>query len=110
MSEKIDRIAPFLLTLKSLKPKQRRSLLETCTREQLKAFEEIAVNLVKNTQGLTPEQLKICKRYRRPLKLLAEGKKSARAKKGVLLQKGGFFAALLPILASVVGGIIGSRA
>jgi hypothetical protein len=108
MSEKVERLAPFLITLMGLKPGQRKLLLKTCTTEQIKAFEEIAVNIVKNTRGLSPKQLEICRKHQRPLKLLALKRYPAKDKKAIL-QRGGFIGALLPILASVVGGIIGSR-
>jgi hypothetical protein len=109
MSERVKRLAPYLITLKSLKPKQRNFLLANCTKEQLKAFEEIAVNLVKNTPQLSAGDLSICKRFRIPLKKLAQPRLPARSKKDLLIQKGGFFAALLPILASVVGGLLAGR-
>jgi hypothetical protein len=108
MSEKVERLAPFLITLIGLKPSQRKQLLKTCTAEQIRAFEEIAVNIVKVTQRLTNKQLDVCRKHQRPLKLLALKKYPTKAKKEIL-QKGGFIGALLPILASVVGGIIGAR-
>jgi hypothetical protein len=106
MSEKIDQLVPFLVTLSKLKPHQRKILLSFLTKDQVKAFEEVAVNIVKNTTTLSPQQLRVCQRWRKPLKLLALKKYPFKAKKEILQQKGGFFPALLPLLASVIGAVI----
>ena len=106
MSEKTDCLAPYLVTLKSLKPSQRRLLLKYCDKNHVRAFEEVALNIVKNTINLSDADKRVCKRWKKPLKLLALKKYPVKYKRELLLQKGGFFAALLPILASVVGSII----
>ena len=106
MSEKTDRLAPYLVTLKTLKPAQRRLLLKYCDKNHIRAFEEVALNIVKNTTELSDIDKRICQRWKKPLKLLALKKYPVKRKRQILLQKGGFFAALLPILASVVGAVI----
>ena len=108
MSTKVDYLAPFLVTLKSLKPRQRKVLLDCCGKSHIKAFEEVCLNIVKNTTDLSPEHFQVCQRYRKSLKLLALRKYPIKAKKQILLQKGGFLAAILPVLASVVGGVLAS--
>ena len=109
MSAKLEELTPLVVTLSSLKPKQRRMLLECCGKSHIKAFEEVCLNIVKNTVDLSPEHLQVCRRYRKPLKLLALRRYPVRAKKIILLQKGGFFAAILPVLASVIASAIASR-
>lgn len=110
MSEKVKNLVPYLITLKSLKPKNRKQLLAACNKDQLRAFEEIAINLVKNTTNLTPAQLKICRKYRGPLKTLAAVKgQSDKSKRCLLVQKGGFVGALLPVIASVLGGVLAQK-
>lgn len=106
MSAKVKNLVPYLITLKSLRPKQRKLLLTACTKEQLQAFEEIALNLVKNTPNLTADQLRICRRFKGPLKRLASRTGSPKSKRQVLVQKGGFWPVLIPLIASVVGGLI----
>ena len=106
MSEKVEQLAPFLITLQNLKPKQRKALLASLSKEQIKAIEEVSLNIVKNTTSLSPDQIRVCERWRRPLKLLALKKYPYRAKKELLQQKGGFFPAILPILASVIGAVL----
>ncbi|GAV09625.1 hypothetical protein RvY_19129 [Ramazzottius varieornatus] len=106
MSEKIDRLAPCLVTLKSLKPAQRRLLLKFCDKNHIRAFEEVLLNIVKNTAKLSETDKKIFQRWKKPLKLLVLKKYPVKYKRDLLLQKGGFFAALLPILVSVVGFVL----
>lgn len=110
MSEKLEDLAPFLITLQRLKkPSQRRALLATLDRQQLKAIEEVALNIVKNTTHLTPEEIRVCQRWKQPIKLLALSRYPVREKKAILLQQGGFLPAILPILASVITSAIASR-
>jgi hypothetical protein len=109
MSQRVKRLAPYVLTLKDLKPKQRKQLLGFCSGEQMRAFEELALNIVKNTTPLSNDQIEICRKWRKPLKQLAQRKHSTKAERA-LLQKGGFLGALLPIIASVLESVIGSAA
>jgi hypothetical protein len=109
MSERVKRLAPYVLTLKSLKPKQRKVVLGFCTSDQMRAFEELALNIVKNTTPLSTDQIEVCRKWKTPLKQLALRRLPIKAKRA-LLQKGGFLGALLPILASVLGSVIGSSA
>jgi NAD dependent epimerase/dehydratase family enzyme len=107
MSQRVKRLTPYVLTLKELKPKQRKQLVGFCSGEQLRAFEELALNIVKNTTPLSDDQIEVCRKWKKPLKQLAQRKHSIKAKRA-LLQKGGFLGAILPILASVLGSVIGS--
>ena len=108
MSDSVRELTPFLLTLKSLKPSQRRAVLNCCNRKHLKGFSEVALNCVKNTTNLSPAELKTCQRWRKPLKLLALKRYPMKEKKQILLQKGGFLAAIIPVLASVISSAVAS--
>ena len=99
---------PYVITLKTLKPAQRKTLLAMANRDQIKAMEEIAVNVVKNTVGLSEADAKICRRWKKPLKLLALKRCTAKEKKQ-LLQQGGFIGAFLPIIATVLTPLISNR-
>ena len=105
MSENVRQLAPMVITLKSLKPKQRKVMVDFLNRDHLRGLSEVAVNIVKSTVELTPEQLQLCRRWRKPLKLLALKRYPVKEKKR-LLQKGGFLGAFLPVLASVLGAVI----
>ena len=84
-ADKLGHLAPFVITLKGLKPKQRRLLLEGCPAHQITAMSEVCLNLVKNTPGLLDEQLAICRRWHRPLRLLVS-KRYPRRQERIILQ------------------------
>ena len=107
MSDRVERLMPYVITLKGLKPSKQKVLLDLVTKEQLRALEEVAVNIVKNTVTLSDDDARICRRWRRPLKLLALKRYSIKEKKQVL-QQGGFIGAILPILATVLSTLISS--
>ena len=88
-----------------MEPKQRKQVLGMVSKEQLRALEEIAVNIVKNTVSVTPDHMKTCRRWKKPLKLLALKRYPSKKKKEIL-QQGGFFGAILPVLASVLGSLL----
>ena len=107
MSDRVERLMPYVITLKGLKPSKQKVLLDLVTKEQLRALEEVAVNIVKNTVTLSDDDARICRRWRRPLKLLALKRYPIKEKKQVL-QQGGFIGAILPILATVLSTLISS--
>ena len=107
MSDRVERLMPYVITLKGLKPSKRKILLDLVTKQQLRALEEVAVNIVKNTVTLSEDDARICRRWRRPLKLLALKRYPIKEKKQVL-QQGGFIGAILPILATVLSTLISS--
>ena len=96
---------PYVITLKALKPSRRKILLNMVSKDQIRALEEVAVNIVKNTVSLSDNDARVCRRWRKPLKLLALKRYPVKEKKQ-LLQQGGFFGALLPIIATVLGSLI----
>ena len=96
---------PYVITLKALKPGRRKILLNMVSKDQIRALEEVAVNIVKNTVSLSDNDARVCRRWRKPLKLLALKRYPVKEKKQ-LLQQGGFFGALLPIIATVLGSLI----
>ena len=74
-------------------------------KQHMRGLTEVAVNIVKNSVGLKPEELKTCQRWRKALRLLALKRYPSKAKKQ-LLQQGGFLGAILPVLASVLTSVI----
>ena len=105
MSERVQKLMPYVITLKALKPGRRKILLNMVSKDQMRALEEIAVNIVKNTVSLSDNDARVCRRWRKPLKLLALKRYPVKEKKQ-LLQQGGFFGALLPVIATVLGSLI----
>ena len=105
MSENAKCLAPLVITLKSIKPKQRKEVVKAMNRNHFRGLTEVAVNIIKNTVKLSPEQMRICRRIRKPLKLLALKRYPTKEKRKIF-QRGGFLGAILPILASVLGAVI----
>jgi hypothetical protein len=104
MSERTQQLTPVVLTLKTLKPKQRKAMVNLLNPDHVKGFTEVAVNIVKNTVPLSHEHTETCKKWKKPLKSLAL--KGSIKKKKKILQQGGFLGAILPILATVLGSVL----
>jgi hypothetical protein len=92
----------LLRALQLMSPRQRRSFFQLATLKQLRVFEEACFNLVKNSKINKKEMDALVKKYGSTIKVLARKKYSLKTKKILLIQKGGFIAALLPVLASIV--------
>jgi len=107
MSKNVRGLTPAVIFLKDIKPRERKIVVNHLTRSHLKGLTEVAVNIVKSSVPLTSDELKTCRRWRKSLKLLALKRYPAKEKKKIL-QRGGFLGAILPILASVLGAVIGS--
>ena len=87
MSQRVRDLTPYVLTLKGMKPKQRKVLMEYCNKEQLRAFEELALNIVKGTTPLSADAEQVCRKWRRPLKLLALKRYPIKAKREILAER-----------------------
>ena len=72
----------------------------------IKGIANAAYNAQKGDVKLTPAQAKSLGRYRKQIFDLADRHKSIKAKRKILVQKGGF--AFLPLLLSTVLGTLGS--
>ena len=105
MPENARCLAPLAITLKSIKPKQRKDVIKAMNRNHFRGLTDVAVNIIKNTVKLSPEQMRICRRVRKPLKLLAPKRYPTKEKRKIL-QRGGFLGAILPISASVLGAVV----
>lgn len=105
MSDRAKDLLPLLTILTKVKPRQRKALLGMCSNDQVRAMEEIALNIVKNTTPLSRHQEEVCRKWKKPLKLIALKRHPLKKKKNIL-QKGGFIGALLPIFASVLGTVL----
>ena len=62
----------FLLLFVQTTPSQRKALLQTITRQQLRALSQIAHNIVKSKKQLTATEKKTLKRERRLLHILGD--------------------------------------
>ena len=83
MSERAKHLTPYILTLRDLKPKQRKIVIGLISKDRMRGLEEIAMNIVKNTVPLTDDEIKVCNRWKWPLKLLALKRYPSRRKKEI---------------------------
>lgn len=87
----------FLLLFVQTTPAQRRALLQTITRHQLRAISQIAHNVIRFKIQLTPDQKKMLKRERRLLHLLGDRALGFQHKKKAVLDRQRFVYTLLKI-------------
>jgi hypothetical protein len=99
----------LLQALQLMSPRQRRSFFKLATDSQLRAFEEACYNLVKNSKFSSKKLAVLAKQYGPSIKVLAQKKYSVKTKRKLLVQKGGFLATLLPVIASIVTSLIAAR-
>ena len=89
-----------------LMPQQRRKFFRTATKLQLKPIEEACLNLLKNPVGLKNADLAKVKKYKSAIKTLSNKHDPLKRKRQGLSQRGGFLAALLPVLISLVSSFM----
>ena len=103
----------FLSQLSKAKTKVRRhQLLTIATPEQLQTVCECIKNVLRGTVrvGITGSQKNYLKRYKPIFDILLQKRKRVplEAKRGLLIQKGGFLPALLTPVLSIAGSLLGS--
>lgn len=103
---KVKSLAPYIITLKTLKPERRKVLIDHCTKDQIRSLEVVGVNLVKNSVPSSLEQIHTCWRWQSPKLLALQGYPIKKKKK--LLQQGGFSGAIVPVIASALFSVLGS--
>ena len=84
MVELVRKQRHFLNLMIQTPPKQRKRLLETITRDQLKAFSQIAHNIVKAVLVLTPSEKDTLRKRRRVIHLLSNKRTGYERKKQVI--------------------------
>lgn len=99
----------MLIALATAKPQMRRKLLASADPEVINMLAQLAANILYGNVPLNKRQLNRLKRYRNLLRLLRHKQTSVAVKRKQLLrsQHGGFLPLILPIISSVVGGLIG---
>jgi hypothetical protein len=91
------------LISKCKKAKDRKVFLEKGSDEFIKAIIEILLNVLKGNVSVSDKIKKQLKKYKRILRALICPKVSLKAKRRVLIQKGGFLNIILP---AVIGGVL----
>lgn len=87
MSRLLDTHQHFLHLLRTAKKDQRKALLKTIDKSQLKVLSEIAHNVIKGTIVLTPSEKVKLKRFKKIISILGR-KTSTRKDRLRVLQKG----------------------
>lgn len=98
MSSSVSNHQTFLNVLLQTNAKQRKLLLSSITRDQLKVLGEIAANVVHSVILLNPEEKKTLKKYKTFLIVLGDKKTFRKVKVGYLKRKNKAIAILLKIV------------
>ena len=110
MNRKLKRTLPYLRLLIVAPPKSRCKMLKSYPSFVVDDMVEILYNIL--TQNITlrnPKYLSFIKRRKRLMTEIFKVARNPKQRKQIILnQKGGFIGAVLPILASVIGGLVGS--
>lgn len=94
-----------LQVLKNANPKLRKAILESGDDELIKTIIECVINTLNGNHKISTQvKQKLCK-YKNCFRKLIQPKISLKKKRKIIIQKGGF---LLPLLGSILSGVIGS--
>lgn len=107
----LSKHAPVLQAFRHMSPKQLKAVVKDAKPDFIRCVCEICMNLLKNNIPVSPCEKKKLKKHKRTIRALAKTGESVKKKKKVILQKGSFaFLPLLaPLVASVVGGLLGRK-
>jgi len=105
MSERLKRLQPILKRINKLGDKAKRQYVKKCNKEFVDCVSECAKNILRGNVPLTSNQTTKLRRNKKNLRSLAT-KKTSLKKKRQILPKGGFLAALLPPVLSLLGGAL----
>ena len=110
MNHQLKRTLPYMRLLIVAPNKNRRKMLQSYPAFVVSDMVEILYNiLAKNVSLRNPNYIKAMKSNKGVMtKLFNVARKPSQRKKIILSQKGGFIGAMVPIIASVLGGLAGS--
>ena len=106
-NEKLRKIYDKVRLLSLATPRARNQLIRCADRDLIHCISECCVNVLNGRVPLTPKQKSKLSRHKEKLRTLVKRKVSLRKKKEII-QKGGFLGIILPAVASVLGGLLGS--
>ena len=113
MSQDVRRNLSLIQAYNQLPPKAQKIVLQCAGPSLTKGLCEIVYNTLTGRIPLSPKQhtkIKRDKKLKTRLRSLGFQKNlSLRKKRNLLVQSGGFFSAILPIAASVLGAILSSK-
>jgi len=100
-------IAYLKLLKKSTKPSERRFIIESADNTLIRCICECILNILNGNVKLNKTNLANLKQYAQLLCQLVDKKTTIKAKKNLLIQKGGFLPALLAPVIGVATSLIG---
>ena len=110
MSSRVKRNIDVLRVLNKATPKLRKAILSNSNRELLLALCEVIANVLSGSVQLKPKHKKSLRRHCGVLRKIADKSTPLKAKKKLIVQKGGFLPAVLGpalgVLATIIGELI----
>lgn len=98
----------ILHLLKNQNKKFRNSILKTCDDDVIKALIEISINTLNGNNRIPKKILSFLRKHKNTLRCLASTKRTLKAKRRILIQKGGFLPVLIgTVLSGIIGKLIG---
>jgi len=93
--------------LKSLNARDQKSFINGASIELLKTISEICLNLIKGTIDISKDNINKLRKYKKQILTLSEKKHSAKKRRKVCSQKGGFLPTLIGLtLPGIITAII----
>jgi len=105
MSSAVQAHKDYLTVLKKSNDKVRRAILENADCKLVNCLCEVALNTLHGAIPLTKAQKKRLVPHKNTLRLLSKKKLAWRKRRKILAKKGGAF--IFPIIASLLGGLLG---
>ena len=112
MSSKLRQVWPSLELVSAIKtPKFRKQLLKHFSNDEqfCSACREISKNIVKRKFIIKGQKAKSLRRHKRIISSLSKKNNSKKRKRLLVSQSGGWLAAVIPLVATVIGELIRSN-
>ena len=104
----VQRRKHFVSLLCSVKgPKKRNCLIDLAEPEDVHAVCDCIFNIIRGNIQISKTNVQKLKRHKDALRLIVQPKLSLKRRREALKQKGGFWPLLIPLIGSVISGIIG---
>ena len=107
--DRLKRNQSFIKRVTKASKRERCKILKNINDDEVKTLCDICHNIINQNIRVTPTQLKRLRKHKAIVRALGS-RSSLRQKKRYLRQKGGFLAALLPLLGTVASTLIGAFA
>jgi len=105
---RLKRSVPFFKVLLRSKKQHRFQILKNFPPFVINDIIEILINIVRGNVKLPARYIKIFRRQRKPLLDITHSNNKRKQRQIIYKQKGGFISSLLPIITTVIGGLLGA--